>query len=887
MSEAAPAAVPAPEEGYGAHSIKVLKGLDAVRKRPGMYIGDTEDGSGLHHMVYEAVDNAVDEALAGHCDLVEVVLHGDGSVSVQDNGRGIPVGLHPGENISAAQVIMTQLHAGGKFDSNSYKVSGGLHGVGISVVNALSAWLELTVWQGGKEHFIRFEEGRALADLEAKGEAGGRRGTRVHFLPSSKTFRATEFDFQRLEHRLRELSFLNSGTRIQLRDERPAQAVVSDLCFEGGLSAFVGHLNAARKPLHEAPVSFAAEQSGVLVECALQWTDSYHETMLCFTNNIPQRDGGTHLAGFRAALTRQITGYALASGLLRREKIQLAGEDAREGLTAILSVKLADPKFSSQTKDKLVSSEVRSAVEQAVGEGLERWLEENPPDAKAVVSKVVEAAQAREAARKARELTRRKGVLDVASLPGKLADCQSRDPSECELFLVEGDSAGGTAKQGRDRRTQAVLPLRGKILNVERARADKMLSNEEVGTMITALGAGFGEELNAAKLRYHRIVVMTDADVDGSHIRTLLLTFFYRHYRPLVEAGHLYIARPPLFRAKRGERIRYLHDERALEDFLVRQGAQGAALVLGGGRIAEGEALEEIMRLALVVRRRIESLARKVGSAEVLEQAAVIGALDPDHYAEPARAREIADNLARRLNVLAAERDGATAWSGSFQPAGAAAEDKGAEGAGDAEGARDAGAAAAGDGEGRGGEAHGALVFRRTRRGVPEERRLDLAVAASAEGRALDQLAPRLQELFFAPALLRSGPEPAAAGNDGNGEDGTEGTEGGAETSSGRAAGRAGALEHRIAGPLDLSAAATERGRRGVVISRYKGLGEMNPQQLWETSMDPAARTLLQVRIAHAEEADRLFTSLMGDQVEPRRAFILEENQKRAANLDI
>ncbi len=863
--EETPSAAPAPASTppdsvrqaaheYGAEDIKVLRGLAPVRKRPGMYIGDTEDGSGLHHMVYEVVDNAIDEALAGFCNLVQVTLHGDGSVSVEDNGRGIPTQIHPQEKVSAAQVIMTHLHAGGKFDQNSYKVSGGLHGVGVSVVNALSEWLELTIWRGGEEHQMRFVKGGAVeTPLAVVGTAQDKRGTKIVFKPSSDTFSSTEFDFATLEHRLRELSFLNSGVRILLTDRRGAEPKICELCYQGGLKAFVEHLNAARKPLHPEPLHILAERDQISVECALQWTDSYHETMLCFTNNIPQRDGGTHLAGFRAALTRQINGYAQESGFLKREKLVLAGEDAREGLTAIISVKLADPKFSSQTKDKLVSSEVRAAAEQVINEGLARTLEEHPSVARVIVAKVAEAAKAREAARKARDLTRRKGVLDIASLPGKLADCQTRSPSESELFLVEGDSAGGSAKQGRERRFQAILPLRGKILNVERVRPDRALSNEEIGTMITALGVGFtiepDAELDLTKLRYHKIIIMTDADVDGSHIRTLLLTFFYRYYKDLILAGHLYIARPPLFRVKRGDAVRYLRDESEMESFILAQGAEGATLQLHAGRQISGQALTHEMERACRIQRYLTTLNAKVGSLAVLEEAAVAGALNLEAYESSEVGSQVAQYLASRLNARATGEATSDTWHGSYE----------------------AGEAAA--------STTPRLVFRRHRRGVPEARVLDLAIAESSEGRAVNAMRSELQDLYALPPTLITPPaksksRQAEANQANQANQDTPQTPPSLPT------------ETQIHGPLDLAEQALKRGRHGVVVSRYKGLGEMNPQQLWETTMDPEARTLLQVKVSHAEEADKLFTKLMGDQVEPRREFI-QENATSVANLDI
>src|SRR6056297_148865 len=811
-------AVPSTEE-YGADSIKVLKGLEAVRKRPGMYIGDTDDGSGLHHMVYEVVDNGIDEALAGHADAVSVVIHADDSVSVTDNGRGIPVGIHQGEGVSAAEVIMTQLHAGGKFDQNSYKVSGGLHGVGVSVVNALSEWLELRIWRDGKEHIARFEHGETVRPLEVVGDSGGQTGTEVRFLASTRTFSNLEYSFKTLEARLRELAFLNSGVRIRLKDERPAEPVETELCYEGGVREFVKYLDRHRTAVVSEPIYMAGEREGITVEAALWWNDGYNEMVLPFTNNIPQRDGGTHLAGFRGALTRTVNAYAASSGLAKREKVTVTGDDAREGLTCVLSVKVPDPKFSSQTKDKLVSSEVRPAVESLMNEKLAEWFEENPKDAQTVVGKIVEAALAREAARKARELTRRKTAMDVSNLPGKLADCQEKDPAKSELFLVEGDSAGGSAKQGRSRQNQAVLPLRGKILNVERARFDRMLSSQEIGTLITALGTGIGrDEFDLSKLRYHRIIVMTDADVDGAHIRTLLLTFFYRQMPQLIEQGHLYIAQPPLFKVARGKSEVYLKDQRALEDYLLGEGAEGAALELATGETRAGADLMDVIEAARAARGALNAFPTSAPRF-VLEQAAVSGALALTAALADAAGREpvepqtVADMIAARLDAVAPETE--RGWSGLPT-------------------------------------ADGGFRFTRVLRGVAEIRTLDGAALRSAEARRLAALAPELAEVY--------------AGGEG-----------------GRAAGAALLRKDRrypARGPSELLDLVMAEGERGVSLQRYKGLGEMNPDQLWETTLDPEARTLLQVRIEHTDEADEIFSKLMGDVVEPRRQFIRSEERR-------
>jgi len=802
---------PIAEEDYGADSIKVLRGLDAVRKRPGMYIGDTDDGSGLHHMVYEVVDNAIDEALAGHCDIVIVKLNADGSVTVTDNGRGIPVDIHTEEGVSAAEVIMTQLHAGGKFDNNSYKVSGGLHGVGVSVVNALSEWLELVIFRNEKQHQITFKMGEAAGPLKIVGDAVGQSGTHVTFMPSTEIFAHINFEFSILEHRLRELAFLNSGVRIRLADERTADGAVSEFYFDGGLLAFVEYLNRSRNSLHPTIIA-NSERDDITVELALAWTDSFHENTLCFTNNIPQRDGGAHLAGFRGAMTRVVNNYAQQSGIAKKEKVQLTGEDSREGLTAIVSVKVPDPKFSSQTKDKLVSSEVRPVVENAVADCLTQWFEEHPADAKRIVSKAYEAAAAREAARKARDLTRRKGVMDIASLPGKLADCQERDPAKSEVFLVEGDSAGGSAKQGRDRANQAILPLRGKILNVERARLDKMLSSVEIGTLITALGAGVGNaDMDVEKIRYHKVIIMTDADVDGSHIRTLLLTFFFRHMRPLIEKGYLYIAQPPLFRAKRGQSEVYLKDQRELDIYLMDAGLKDAVLITADGNQMAGADLVDVANLAVATSRLIETVGRQLGNRDVIEQAAIAGLINPAMLDDAKAAEDLANRLEAKADSLE------KGWSGMIDQT-----DNGP-----------------------------AIVVQRRLRGVTEHHVIDRRIVATGEARRLDEAATHLQTIYGKPAGLRYANQ-----------------------------------QITINGPSELSQLIFQTGRKGAQISRYKGLGEMNPSQLWETTLDPEQRILLQVTIEQEDEVDNTFSTLMGEAVEERRNFI-QENALRVANLDV
>ena len=807
---------------YGADSIKVLRGLDAVRKRPGMYIGDTDDGSGLHHMVYEVVDNSIDEALAGFCDTVEVTLNPDGSVTIVDNGRGIPTDIHDEEGVSAAQVIMTQLHAGGKFDQNSYKVSGGLHGVGVSVVNALSSLLELRIWRDGNENFMIFKHGEPDSDLEIVGPApeeslpdGGKRlitGTQIRFLPSTDTFSSVEFVLDNLEHRLRELAFLNSGVTLILNDARGVELKSIEMHYEGGLTAYVDYLDRNKTALSGEIVHLISDRDGVTVEVAMQWNDSYHESVLCFTNNIPQRDGGTHLAGFRGALTRTINNYSQSNSQTKKAKLSLTGEDAREGLTCVLSVKVPDPKFSSQTKDKLVSSEVRPIVESIVGDKLNQWFEEHPNEARTVLEKIVEAAAAREAARKARELTRRKGALDIASLPGKLADCQERDPSKSELFLVEGDSAGGSAKQGRERKYQAILPLKGKILNVERARFDKMLSSVEIGTLITALGTGIREDFNLEKLRYHKVIIMTDADVDGSHIRTLLLTFFYRQMPELIEQGHLFIAQPPLFQVSKGKSAVYLKDERALELHLIESGLEDVVLSMPNGNQRAGEDLKRMLLTAQEVRRLMKPLTHHLPNATVVEQAAIAGALNPEMLANPDNAIGAADYISNRLDVLAPLLE--RGWKGTVDDT-------------------------------------GALEFTRSLRGVPERLVIDQRIINSAEARGLNSLGDELQEDYMRHLTLID-------------KD----------------------VEHKITGPISLLDAILETGRKGLSIARYKGLGEMNPEQLWETTLDVEARSLLQVRVAQADNASSIFETLMGDDVEPRRDYI-QQNALKVANLDV
>ena len=802
------------EKEYGADSIKVLKGLDAVRKRPGMYIGDTDDGTGLHHMIYEVLDNAIDEALAGYCDKTEVILNPDGSATIRDNGRGIPVGIHKEEGVSAAEVIMTQLHSGGKFDNNSYKVSGGLHGVGVSVVNALSVWLKLRIWREGKEHLATFSHGNVTEHLKVIGDAPGKHGTEVTFLPSKETFTMTEFNFDTLERAIREKAFLNSGVYLKLIDNRGSEPREVVMHYEGGLKAFVNHINKSKSPLHEEIISISGEKDDISVDAALQWTNAYNESMLCFTNNIPQKDGGTHLAGFRGALTRTLNNYITENGLLKKEKVTLSGDDMREGLTCVLSVKVPDPKFSSQTKDKLVSSEVRPVVEGIIGDKLKEWLDEHPVEAKIIVGKILEAATAREAARKARELTRRKSVMDsVASLPGKLADCSEKDPALSEIFLVEGDSAGGSAKQGRNRATQAILPLRGKILNVERARFDKMLNSAEIGNMITAFGTGIGrDDFNIEKCRYHKIVIMTDADVDGSHIRTLLLTFFYRQMPELIERGYVYIAQPPLYKAKRGNSVLYLKDDREMEDYLIRGGCDDAILTRPSGEQVSGADLISLVEQNRKVRGLIAALS-KMAPEKIIEQLAIFFLFSSAVYNDRERLQTEVSKVAARLDSLEAEYD--KGWKAEVQN-------------------------------------DGSILFHRTLRGVEERHVVDGMILESQEAQALNEMHGELAENFAETNVLTSK----------NG------------------------LEKKIIGPVSFVDAIMAAGKKGITIQRYKGLGEMNPEQLWETTLDPEARSLLQVKIEHLDEADQTFATLMGDVVEPRKEFI-QDNALNVINLDI
>ena len=800
-------------EDYGADSIKVLKGLDAVRKRPGMYIGDTDDGTGLHHMVFEVSDNAIDESLAGYCDKVLVTMNVDGSVSVTDNGRGVPVDMHEEEGVSAAQVIMTQLHAGGKFDSNSYKVSGGLHGVGVSVVNALSDFLELRIWRNDKEHYMRFEDGEPLEDLVIVGDTPGQTGTQVTFKPSSKTFTNTDFSYKTLKHRFRELAFLNRGVRIIVQDHRTSDHEEVELYYEGGIHAYVDYLDRSKMALIEAPISIVGEKDDIVFECSLQWNDSYHENVLCFTNNIPQRDGGTHLAGFRGALTRTINSYANATGIAKREKVSISGDDSREGLTCVLSVKVPDPKFSSQTKDKLVSSEVRPVVESLLNEKLGQWFEEHPAEAKIIIGKICEAAAAREAARKARELVRKPTGLDISSLPGKLADCQERNPELAEIFIVEGDSAGGSAKQGRHRKNQAILPLKGKILNVERARFDRMLSSQEIGTLITALGTGIGrEEFNIEKLRYHKVIIMTDADVDGAHIRTLLLTFFYRQMPELIEKGYLYIAQPPLYKVSRGKSEVYLKDDPALEDYLIAQTLEEMVLTLGNGTQIAGNDLADLVETTRNVNRVLVHVPNRYNK-EIIEELGVLGALNEDVLVRGNGVEKVLETVTSRLNARAGV--GEDNWSAKL------------------------------DENGNG------VIFVQEIRGIKDVYRIDAVFIASAEACRLNEAATQRAEVFEQTSTI------------------TKKEEG-----------------HELHLPSELLKFIIKYGRKGLSIQRYKGLGEMNPDQLWETTLDPDARSLLKVKVDHADTADEIFSKLMGDVVEPRREFI-QDNALSVGNLDV
>ncbi|PPR28155.1 MAG: DNA gyrase subunit B [Alphaproteobacteria bacterium MarineAlpha9_Bin1] len=796
---------------YDEDSIKVLRGLDAVRKRPGMFIGDTDDGTGLHHMVFEVVDNSIDEALAGYCDKIEVILNSDGSVSVKDNGRGIPTGIHPEEEVSAAEVIMTKLHAGGKFDENSYKVSGGLHGVGVSVVNALSEKLELKIFRDNKEYFMEFVLGNPVNPLKEIAKSKEISGTHIKFLPTESIFSSIQFDFSILEKRLRELAFLNSGVKIDIIDDRNAEERKVSLLYDGGIKSYVEWLDRSKTAIHENIVFIKGSKNNVELELCLSWNDGYYENVLCFTNNIPQRDGGAHLAGFRAALTRAITKYSQENSFIKKSKISLTGDDMREGLTAVLSIKVPDPKFSSQTKDKLVSSEVRPVVEGLVGENLTAWLEENPSESKIIIQKVLDASAAREAARKARELSRRKGPLEFSGLPGKLADCQEKDPEKSELFIVEGDSAGGSAKQGRSRETQAVLPLRGKILNSERAGIERVLSSNEIGIMISALGTGIKDDFDITKLRYHKIIIMTDADVDGSHIRTLILTFFYRHMNEIIKEGHLYIAQPPLFKVKKGSSEVYLKEENDLDDFLIRQLVSNAVLNIneGGERISED--LFKLILSAKTQYKSINILARRTNK-DLIECIAICGALSTELLYDEEKAKIVVNFITKKLNKNALT--GEDGWKGQYD------------------------------------SSQKKYLFEHNRRGVISKFEIGENILDSMEARKLDKDSTELQDAYYKGAKLKY-------------EDNV----------------------YNILGPSDLYKKSIDLARKGVYIQRYKGLGEMNPDQLWETTLDPEARTILQVDVQDASEADELFSTLMGEEVESRRKFI-QDKALEAENID-
>jgi DNA gyrase subunit B len=798
---------------YTADSIKVLKGLDAVKKRPGMYIGDTDDGTGLHQLIYEVVDNAIDEALAGHCNKITVCIEEEGYISVIDNGRGIPVDIHKEMGISAAEVIMTQLHAGGKFDQNSYKISGGLHGVGVSVVNALSERLELSIWKESKKYFMTFDRGVATAPLQIVSENEKiESGTMVRFKPDADIFKITKFDRPTIERRIRELAFLNSGVRIQLNDERPESIYSNELYYEGGLEAFVQYIDSGKNVLNNKKIiaDNAKSSSAIVVQMAMEWTDSYHENILCFTNNIHQGDGGTHLAGFKAALTRAVTNYVannqVKSPGKKDLKSSLMGDDIREGLTCVLSIKVPDPKFSSQTKDKLVSSEVRPVVESVIYDAVSSWFEENPAMGKVVIDKIFEAVAAREAARRARELTRRKGALDIASLPGKLADCSEKDPALSEVFIVEGDSAGGSAKMGRDRKTQAILALRGKILNVEKARFDRMLSSQEIGTLITALGTGIGrDDFNISKARYHKIIIMTDADVDGSHIRTLLLTFFYRHMRPIIDHGYLYIAQPPLYKVKRGNSIVYIKDEKEFEEYILDAVIKDAKLTFYNGEIVSGSDFKNIAKICINVSHILHSLTPYIPNPKITESILLSGFLFD-------KSNENFEILKKYLNKISNDD---IKYSVN--------------------------------------DNNSCVEIVENSFGSQEIITLDHSFLELPEVRSIQKLRDKLYNMFKEPAVLQTLNDRDVS---------------------------------QVDGALTLTEQTFQYGRKGLAINRYKGLGEMNSEQLWETTLDPAARTLLQVKLTQAEEADKIFSILMGDVVEPRREFI-QSNAEKVVNLDV